>query len=82
MDVEFAVEALGVGALAWYLERYQAFLYLAFSGRVVFGVNPALLCISVVRTALDDFDSVVSDAIDDSVGVVYPSAPPSREVAS
>ena len=28
MDVEFAVEALGVGALAWYLERCQAFLWL------------------------------------------------------
>ena len=28
MDVELAVEALGVGASAWYLERYQAFLWL------------------------------------------------------
>lgn len=57
-------------------------LYLAFNGRDVSGVSSALLFISVVRTALDDFDSVVPDAIDDAVGVVYPSAPPSREVAS
>lgn len=68
--------------LAWYLERYQAFLYLAFNGRDVSGVSSALLFISVVRTALDDFDLVVPDAIDDAVGVVYPSAPPSRKVAS